>query len=253
MILFCSNLNNDQDMIKALGSCAIPASIKEGDAVFWGVGENESSIKVCVERKRLSDMVNSILGGRYLSQVQAAHEAGFSVYALIIETGIIRSNPDDGMIDILVWGISPRTGKRAQLWQPLIPAISYSRFDQYLTELDWLVGVIVKRSQDVHETAAIIKALWVNFQTAPSEHNSLKQIYKAPLNEVLLVKPSLARRVASELPGIGWGRSGDVADKFHTVQEMVSADVKDWESIPGIGKVTALKAVAALHGGLADK
>jgi ERCC4-type nuclease len=240
-------------MNKALGSVAVPCPIKEGDAVFWGVGENETTIKVCVERKRLSDMVNSILGGRYLSQVQAAHEAGFSVYVLIVETGIIRSNPEDGMIDILVWGTSPRTGKRAQVWQPLVPTISYSRFDQYLTELDWLAGVIVKRSIDVQETAAIIKALWVNFQTAPSGHQSLKQIYKAPLNEVLLVKPSLVRRIVSELPGIGWQRSGDVAERFRSVQEMVAAGVKDWESIPGIGKVTARKAVEALHGGLSDK
>ena len=112
-----------------------------------------------------------------------------------------------------------------------------------------MVGVIVKKSRDVRETAAIIRALWDNFQRPPSAHNSLHAIYKTPADTVLLVPPSLVRRVASELPGIGWQRSQVVAEHFPSVEAMVAAGVKEWSKLDGIGKKTAEKVVSALKGG----
>jgi ERCC4-type nuclease len=127
--------------------------------------------------------------------------------------------------------------------------MTYSRFDQYLTELDYLAGIIVKRSRDVRETAAIIKALWTNFQSPPDEHNSLHQIYSQPVSGVLLTKPGLVRRVSKEFDGIGWKRSRDVAEMFKSVQEMANAPASVWMTIEGIGKKTAEKVVEQIKGG----
>ena len=249
MTIYTSNLLNDADMIKALGSIAVPLPIAVGDACFSGIGVNGDVILVAVERKKIGDMVSCILDGRYLHQAQISKELGADILCLIVE-GAIRSNPDDGLLEVPVWGINPRTMRRAQLWEPVKPTISYSRFDQYLTELDYLANIIVKRSADVRETASIIKALWDNFQTAPDKHNSLHQIFSAPPPRVFLTRPSLVRRVAKEISGIGWERSAAVADEFPTVRAMVDAGVKDWESIEGIGKKTAQKAVRDLNGGV---
>ena len=109
-----------------------------------------------------------------------------------------------------------------------------------------LAGIMVKRSRDVQETAAIIKALWLNFQTAPSKHGSLHQMYSQPSGEVFLTRPSLARRVAKELDDIGWTLSAEVASRFPTVRDMVEASVKDWKTIPGIGAKIARKVVSSL-------
>jgi len=62
----------------------------------------------------------------------------------------------------------------------------------------------------------------------------------------LLYKPSLARRVAAELPGIGIGKSGAVADHFKTVRKMVEADEQEWTEVAGIGKTLAKKINEAL-------
>ena len=107
----------------------------------------------------------------------------------------------------------------------------------------------MKRSANVKETAAQVKALWALYQKPPSEHSSLKSIYTTPVpGRNLLLRPSLVRRIAKELTGIGWQRSGDVDEKFKSVREMVAATEKDWLKIPGIGKKTAKSVVSALNG-----
>ncbi len=248
MTIYTSNLPNDEDMNRALGSVALPLPIATGDACFSGLGENSQPILVCVERKKVGDLVSCILNGRYLHQLQIAKNNGADVFCLIVE-GTYRPSPEDSLVEVPVWGVNPRTLRRGLMWVPVKPAIAYSRLDQYLTELAYLVGVIVKRSRDVRETAAIIKALWDNFQKPPDKHNSLHAIYKAPVSTVLLVPPSLVRRVASELPGIGWQRSQVVAEHFPSVEAMVAAEVGEWAKLDGIGKKTAEKVVAALHNG----
>ncbi|MGR3295844.1 MAG: helix-hairpin-helix domain-containing protein [Candidatus Bathyanammoxibius sp.] len=250
MTIYTSNLANDQDMIRALGSIAVPIPLFT-DACFTGVGDNDTSLLIGVERKKIGDLCQCLHDGRLMFQFQVSKEAGCDVLCLIVE-GDCRPNPDDGVLEIPVWGINTKL-KRAQHWTPVLPTTTYSRFDQYFTELDYLAGVIVKRSRNVQETAAIIKALWLNFQTAPADHNSLKRIFKPPAPTVQLVRPSLVRRVAIELPGIGWKLSGVVAAHFQSVREMVEAGVERWAALDGIGKKTAAKVVQALRGGAAGK
>jgi ERCC4-type nuclease len=243
MTIYTSNLPNDQDMIKALGSLACPLPLSIGDCCFSGY----DSKLIAVERKKIGDLCSCILDGRYLAQAQTSVELGADYLCLIVE-GECRSNSEDGLLEVPVWGINPRTMKRCEMWVPVKPVMMYSRFDQFLTEVARDLGVIVKRSRDVQETACIIKALYINFQDPPDGHNSLHTIYKTPLRDVLLVRPGLVRRVASELPGIGWQRSKVVAERFAHIKEMCEAGVKDWSKLDGIGKKTAEKVVKALNG-----
>ncbi len=248
MTLYCSSLPNDQDMIRALGSLAIPLPSLFTDCCFAGVGDNDTSLLVSIERKKIGDICSCILDGRFLFQAQVCKEAGADVLCLIVE-GACRPSPADGLLEVPVWGINTR-GRRAEIWRPVMPAMTYSRFDQYLTELDYLAGIIIKRSRGVRETAAIIKALWVNFQTPPSEHQSLHQMFTAPApaHNVELMRPGLVRRMAKEIDGIGWKRSKAVAAHFPTPKAMCDAGVEEWLSLDGIGKKTAARVVRSLQG-----
>ena len=58
---------------------------------------------------------------------------------------------------------------------------------------------------------------------------------------------SIARKVASILPGVGVDRSSAVAEAMPTVESMVLAEVEEWEQIPGIGRITAGLVMKALH------
>lgn len=248
MPIFTSDLPNDADMNRALGSIAIPCDLPWGDCCFWGVGDNGVTLKIAIERKKAGDLVACILSGRYLHQAQISKEGGIDVLVLIAEVGEIRSNPDDGLLEMKVWGINPRTLHRAEIWQPVRPAIMYSRWCQYLFELTRLAGIYVFQTHDVAETACVIRSLYSWFQKPPDQHGSLNMIFKAPAPTVQLVQPSLVRRVAVELSGIGWERSRDVAEHFRSVAAMVRADEKEWRKVAGIGKKLARSVVADLHG-----
>lgn len=249
--IYVTEAPNDDDLYHAL-SCVSPVRcpIPHGDVLFFGIGLNNKALKISVERKHIGDMASCILTGRYLFQAQRAHSDGLSDVLILIIEGELRANPDDDLIEIPMWVWNPATKHKVRVWEPVLPNISYNRWDQYLTELDYLAGVIVKRSSGVKETADIVKASWLNFQTPPLEHSSLKQIYEAPLREVVLMKPSLVRRVAVQLPGIGWERSVAVDKRFSTMLELANAGIKDWSSISGIGKKTAEKVVKAVRGEL---
>lgn len=247
-VLICTNAPNDATLVKALGSMAMTLPIASGDVCFSGAGDNGTHLLVCCERKKIGDLCSCIQTGRYLHQLQIAKSNGADTFVLIVE-GAARPGLDDGLLEVPVWCPSPRSGKRARTWVPVKPTTTYSRFDQYLTELAYLAGIIVKRSQDVRETASIIKALWDNFQTAPGKHHSLHQIYTTPPAKVDLVYPGLTRRVAKELSGIGWSRSRDAASYFGSVFKMVNATEEEWQEIPGIGKKIARQTVQDIRSG----
>ena len=93
-----------------------------------------------------------------------------------------------------------------------------------------------------------MKCLYNWFQR--EEHSSVQVVYSGKqlyAETALLVKPTLARRVAKELPGIGIKRSAEVAKVFHTLEQMVEATPKDWMRVEGVGKGIAAKIYQAIH------
>jgi ERCC4-type nuclease len=107
----------------------------------------------------------------------------------------------------------------------------------------------VRRTYNRAETAALIAGLygwWT--KKAYDEHRAHQAMYSPVADAGLIYRPSLARRVAAELPGIGIGKSGAVADKFKTVRTMVGASEAEWMDVPGIGKTLARRISEALEG-----
>lgn len=236
--LFCTDEPNDADLVRTLGPAAV--ALPAFTDCFFTSWDN---LLVCVERKKIGDMANCINTGRFVAQMTTCKENGASVLVLILE-GHYRRNPEDGALEIPVWRINPRTGKRAELWDPVKPATQFSRFSQYLWELSYLVGVHVLRSEDVRGTADLILVLFDWFQRP--RHHSLEQFYVDPPEQAQLARPSLVRRIAKELDHIGWTRSAEVAKHFRSARKMINADEAEWLSVPGIGEKIAKSVVASL-------
>lgn len=243
MSIFTSKLPNDADMNRALGSMAIPVPNLFTDACFSSIDEK----LVCIERKKVGDLCSCINDGRFLFQMQVCKEAGGDYLVLVLE-GEMRSGPEDGLLEVPTWGINSRTGRRAELWSPVKPAMMHGRFIQYLLELQLLAGILVFQTRDVRQTAAVILALYNFFQKPMDDHSSLKRFHTERPPQVALVRPGLVKRVAKELDGVGWTRASDVATHFSSVRDMINAPESEWREIPGIGKKIARSIILSISG-----
>jgi ERCC4-type nuclease len=221
--IYVTTAANDKDLIRPLQG--VPLGLQHtGDVWFEGVSGGELA-HICVERKHMRDLVNCINDGRHLQQIRQAHDERFSHYILIVEA--LWRESKDGEAEY----------KRGRNW--VRAGMPWTRIQSYLIELHYLMGVHVIYSKSLKETVGTIKALHKFFET--EEHDSLKRFYTAPATTILLRQPSLIRRMAKELSGIGWERSLVVEEKWQSVRDMVNAPVDEWLELEGIGKGIATK------------
>ena len=121
--------------------------------------------------------------------------------------------------------------------------MSYSRILMYLRELEWYAGIKVYRTKNAKETVEQVLSVYQLFLVRPEDHTGLKKIYSAPIPStyvnLLGKRPSLRRRIAKELPGIGWELSLRAEEHFETTRILMGASSRDWQEIEGVGKIMA--------------
>ncbi len=209
-----------------------------GDCAFLGNGPGGAPVKVGIEVKALGDAAGSIRSGRFAGHQLPGLVANYDKVYVILE-GMYRPGPEGEL----------ETYKRGQWvtgeWGHT--AWMYNELDGWINSINIVAGVTVKRTMSRKETAAVIYGLY-HWWTSKSYEKHRSHVGFDESGRPALLKPGLVRRVAAELPLIGWDRSSDVAMKFPSVLAMVLADEKDWLSIKGIGKIIARKVVAAIRG-----
>lgn len=203
-----------------------------GDASFVGKGMDDIPVMVGVERKTLPDLVGSMESGRLSGHQLPGLLSSFNTVYLIVE-GMARAH--QGQVEI----------KQSGIWRSL--GISELALDSFLNTLEIMAGIVVRQTTTPQRTAYLINHLHHWWDKGWDKHRSHLEFYE-PRPTMSLTKPSLVRRVAKELPGIGWTRSGPVAEFFGTVQNMVTADRFKWMQIDGIGKSIAEGVVRAIRG-----
>jgi ERCC4-type nuclease len=118
--------------------------------------------------------------------------------------------------------------------------LSFRRVQAYLDQLSWYGGVRVYTTATARQTVAMVIGLHDMFQIPPGEHGSLHKLYSEPIPHInLMGRPSLTRRVAKELPHIGWTKSKAVEETFESVKMMVNASEEDWMEMDGVGEKIA--------------
>ncbi len=213
-----------------------------GDVAFTGCGPGGGEVDVCVEYKSLEDLLGCMTSGRLAGHQMPGMQQAYDVNWLLVE-GIWRAS-DAGVIEVY-------SGRG---WQPLQIGRRYYMqrdLDAYFMSISQQGGLRIWHTRTLAESARWIARLYRWWQTPWDEHASL-QTFNLSGPMVGLFKPPFVRRVAKELPGIGWEKSQLVVDAFPSVAQMVYADEKDWRRIHGIGKTIASNAVAALQGYLKE-
>lgn len=207
--------------------------LEYGDICF----EAANGCLVGIEVKKIGDCVNSLLSGRF-ADGQLPGMLGLYDCSYFIVEGYYRCDPESGLVQ----------GWRGNSWRDIQSGrqrLTWAALDGWLTSMEALGGLRVRRTVSEKETVATIQSLYHWWQR--EDHKSLK-VFNTAADAAAIERPGLLRRMAAELPLIGWERSADVARHFGTVTAMVNAPTAEWLKIPGIGKGIAAKVTEALDG-----
>jgi ERCC4-type nuclease len=208
------------------------ARLDYGDACFSAVDNKLIGIEI----KTIADAVSSMLSGRLVDHQIPGLLQMYDVVYLIIE-GYYRCDPKTG---IMQW-------RRGKDWGDIYSGssrVTWNQFDGWLTSIETLAGIRVRRTTSTSETAMTISSLFTWWQK--EEHKTLR-VFNTVADAAAVERPNLCRRMAAQLPSIGWQRSSDVAIKFKTVERMVMAGKVEWMEIDGIGNNIADKVWEAMR------
>ena len=210
-----------------------------GDFSFPGNGPSGPCL-VGIERKTVKDMLGSMRTGRFSGE-QLPKLLDHYDYAYLVVEGPHRTNTLNGLMEE-PWG---------NTWRP-VQLGSKSTFQglelaSFLNSVSLRSPLRVHCTRDYPATVEYILSLAWTFSKPWDRHQAHVAIH-TPDPYVQIEKASTVRRVAYSLAGVGWVLSGEVEKSFATVESMVTATQKQWETVDGIGKVLAKKIWRQLHG-----
>jgi ERCC4-type nuclease len=217
--------------------------LNSGDICFSGNGpagaakDGGSDLLIGIELKTVTDFIASARSSR-LAGFQLVNMAeDYDVCYLLIE-GSIRPAKSGVLLTLTRGG-----------WKPVLLAakgVMYSEVFKHCLSLSILKNVIVLRSSSREETIQQIACTYQWWQREYDSHQSTEGIKLQ--SQLSLTRVSLLRKIASEIPGIGFTKSAAVEKAFISVSHMLNADVETWAEIPGIGERLATRIWTDLRG-----
>lgn len=225
--------------IQRIGVKAELAQLEFGDACFEGKGPEGSTIQVGIERKQMGDMLNCIDDARYAAHQRPGMLNMYNQSILMVE-GIWRPDKESGYMMELVASMTWRPYRyRSQM-------VRYSKLFRYLLSVQF-GGTTVIITRDIEHTAYNICECYHYFQKRFEDHTSLLEVQRLNIPE-LRGKPSLVRRMASQLEGVGVKHSMAAEKLFDTPFDLISADESQWMRVDGIGAKLARAIVKSIRG-----
>ena len=212
--------------------------LEYGDAAFAGIGPSGRPVLVGVEVKQLSDVLKCIMDGRFSGdQLPGMLRTYYTSYLVI--TGIFKADERTGIL----------VQFRGSNWTEV--KLGSRRFmaadlESWLLTHEIKAGIKTRHVSGIRQAADFILSLYRWWDKGWDEHRShLATHNTTPDSEIM--EASLARRMAKELPGIGWTRSKAVEKAFPSIIRMICANEIEWRQIEGIGPKTAESVVREIR------
>lgn len=217
-------------------------SMHYGDVYFLGQGEGGTPVPIGVERKRLNDLLSSLMSGR-LNGHQLPGLLNAYAFSWLVVEGSYRVDPE-GIL------LVPRRGG----WVPLAHGrqrYMAAALESWLLTVSLRGGLRLMFTRDEQHTARWLHALyqwWLKPWEKHSGHLALDQAMPER-DAMLLTGTTLVQKVAAQLPGIGYTRAHAVSKAFPNILSLACAPVQQWRQIPGIGDGIAAQVVKAIQQG----
>lgn len=211
------------------------ATLDYGDVSFVGMGDNEPAF-VCVERKVIGDLVQSMSSGRLSGHQLVGMLEKYTHIYLLVE-GIWRPNPKTGIVETL-------HGKK---WKSIWPGarIKARNIYNFINNLMLRCGVyLLPFTDNVQQSSYLIDSLYDSWQIPWKDHRSHLKFHRQDVKPktkkaILLRPPTSFERIVSGISGVGFSRATLLEKHFRTPLELSLASEKQLTDIKGIGRQVA--------------
>jgi ERCC4-type nuclease len=211
-------------LIRKVGVLSEVGDLPFGDFTFDGRGP-AGDLCIGVERKTLHDMLACIDDARYSAHQLPGMKSLYDVSYLIVE-GSWRPQESGLLMELFrgtTWGYCKQGPSR----------IMYHKLRRYLFSVS-LAGVNVIYTSSPFHTAYDLCELFHYYQKPWDQHTAMIEMQSICI-PTLNGKPSLVRRWAHELAGIGTKQSEEISRVFKLPGDMAIATEAEWKEIDGIG------------------
>jgi ERCC4-type nuclease len=258
-MIYVDNRMGSKDLYPLLKGRGLPVTLTRmdyGDVSWLGEGPDGAPVSVGVEVKTIHDVVKCIADGRFAGVQLPGLVKSYDQVWLLIE-GRTRCHERSGQLEYL--HLSRSKGKPE--WRPVTAG---TRLFQWRDLTTWLLtmqtkgGVNVIQLSDWGQVIVWLSTAyrwwtegWESHKShlafhdgtrngTPFKRDRATRMVAGLADRALLVKPSLCRMVAAQLPSIGWEKSKHIADRYRTVEELCAATVEELQELPGIGPKLAV-------------
>jgi ERCC4-type nuclease len=205
-------------------------TLEFGDFAFEGFGPS-GPINVGIERKTIGDLVSCIVGGRYAGTQLPGMLATYQESYLIVE-GTMQPGEHGELMTY---------NGHSKSWQPYRfskhnrERFTYSMVNRYLLTLTRAAGVKVIKTHNMARTAQELYDLYHHCRKPWEKHQTLHTFNTvATVVSTMEGEADLARRIAKELPGVGWVKSAKLANHYETAWSMLHAILEWPKELEGI-------------------
>lgn len=198
--------------------------LDSGDIMIIG----SSGTQVGVEYKTFGEMVSSCQGNKRL-----------------VGSQLTKMEQDYDDIWLVIGGYHKIKNDMLEFRRRGLETIQYSTFTNHLLSLMIKRNVKIMMFWSDKQAAAFITTLY-NWYQQEDSHRSHQGVYAGRTE--LLRRPTLTHLWAHALPGVEQELSKRVVKKFATPLQLANADVKEWQSIDGIGKIKSQSIIKAIRG-----
>lgn len=243
-MLYVDDREGSAQLAPLLRAKGLPVTITRlpyGDVSLLGCGPGGEPVTVGVEVKTISDVLKCVTDGRFAGHQLPGLIGSYENVWLLIE-GIWRPKAGSGVLEI----------QRGQGW---IDATVGSRRFMYKDLVSWLFTMQIKGRVNVHRVSNWGEAtLWLSTLHSwwtggggkvlgwdgHESHLALHTNLDSRLwDRAMLVRPTVCRMVATQLPGVGFDKSASIAGFFGSVENLLLATEWELAQVPGVGKKLA--------------
>lgn len=228
-----------------------------GDIAWIGEAEGGGSTRVGVEYKKINDVLDCMIDGRFAGHQLPGLVNTYQRVYLLVEFGYTRWDRVGGGLQR--W---QPDGKGKGWWRDVLRggrSFTYRDLEHWFTTMEEFAQLRIVKTPDEYESARWVTSKY-SWWTGKGwdEHDSIKQFHVPRPPVAAFAKPGIVRRVVKELHDVGWERSGPIAEHFGSVIRAATASADEWAGIVvgedkngvkyTVGRNRAIKIVNQING-----